>query len=240
MLHRDRAYPKDHDRATSLDTTRVTCYTRDTVMLYLTSSVARVARHLYTHHLAEFGYRSVLFVDTAAEPELGGGDDDWFYNDISALEDLGYQVERFTVTGMSREDVARAIDTHDVLYVSGGNTAHLLTELQKSDSLTLIEDRVEGGKPYIATSAGAIIAGPRIPDYLSDEVPSLDDRTALDLIPVTIVPHWGSEDFRDAYLGGRIEAAYREDQPPFLLMSNTQYAVVDEHKRITIVDTLRS
>jgi len=52
------------------------------------------------------------------------------------------------------------------MYMCGGNTTYLLQQMQETGAFDLIVERVHGGKPYIGTSAGSIIAGPKIPVYL--------------------------------------------------------------------------
>lgn len=210
-------------------------------MIILTSSVATVVDHIYKNYLADKDYRTILFVDTAAEPEIGKeeGDDDWLQADLKSLKDQGYQVDRWSVTNKSREEIENKIDEYDVIYMCGGNTIYLLQQLQKTGSFDLIIEKVRAGKPYIGTSAGSIIAGPKIPVYLEDvEDIKLNDYTGFGFTNVMAVPHWGSIHFKDIYLEGRIQKAYRDDEPPFLLMSDYHYAVVTEDgKGLEIVNT---
>lgn len=200
-------------------------------MVFLTSSVATVADHLFENYLKEKNFKSVLFIDTAAEPELTGKeeDDEWFYNDLKSLERQGYQVDRFSITDKTREEIEEKIDGYDVIYMSGGNTAYLLQQLQKTDSVSVICEKVKAGKIYIGTSAGSIIAGPKIPIYLEDtEDIKLDDYRGFGFTNIMAVPHWGSPHFKDIYLEGRIQKAYRDDEPPFLLINDHEYMVIAE------------
>lgn len=207
-------------------------------MIFLTSSVASVATHLYKHFLADKGFKTVLFIDTAAEPEIGNGEDDeWLQNDLQSLRDQGYRVDRYTITGQTRDEIEKKIDAYDVIYMSGGNTAYLLDQLQKTNSLTLIKEKVGHGKPYIGTSAGSIIAGPRITGYLKEREPVLDDYAGFGFVNFVVAPHWGSDMFRDEYIGGRIETAYRLDQPPYVLLNDKQYIHVTDEGLIEIVET---
>ncbi|MAZ56351.1 hypothetical protein CL653_00995 [bacterium] len=200
-------------------------------MIILTSSVATVASHIYQHRLSDKGYKTILFIDTASEPEIGKveGDDDWLQADLKGLRDQGYQVDRFTVTGKTKEEIEVEFDKYDVLYMCGGNTIYLLQKLQETGSFDLIVEKVRNGKPYIGTSAGSIIAGPKIPVYLEDaEGITLDDYTGFRFTNTIVVPHWGSEHFKQMYLDERLKLAYKDSEPPFLLMSDYHYAVIDE------------
>jgi dipeptidase E len=210
-------------------------------MIILTSSVATVADHIYKNYLSDKDYKTMLFIDTAAEPEIGKikGDDDWLQADLKSLRDQGYQVDRWSVTEKSREEIENKIDEYDVIYMCGGNTIYLLQQLQKTGSYDLIIKKVKAGKPYIGTSAGSIVAGPKIPIYLEDsEGLKLDDDTGFRFTNTIIVPHWGSEHFKEMYLEERMKLAYQAEEPPFLLLSDYHYAVVTENgKGLEMVNT---
>ena len=211
-----------------------------TNMILLTSSVATVADHIKKKFLIDKDIKTILFIDTAAEPEIGkvDGDDDWLQADLKALRDQGYQVDRYTVTNKTREEIETEVDEYDVIYMCGGNTIYLLQQLQKTDSFGLIIEKVKAGKPYIGTSAGSIIAGPKIPVYLEDsEGLKLDDYTGFQFINTIIIPHWGSEHFKEMYLEERLKLAYQASEPPFLLLSDYHYISVSEDGTIKVINT---
>lgn len=208
-------------------------------MIFLTSSVGSVADHLYKNFLADKGFKSVLFVDTAAEPEVGNepGDDAWLQKDLKSLQDQGNQVDRYTITDKTREEVEKRIDEYDILYMCGGNTAHLLNQLRKTDTFDLIIQKVKAGKPYIGTSAGSIVCGPRLPDYFYEDLEGLKDPTGFNFVNFTLVPHWGDEYFKERYIGERLKTAYRTDQDPLLLLTDKQYVQVLEDGAYKIITT---
>ena len=71
--------------------------------------------------------------------------------------------------------------------MSGGNTIHLLQQLRKTDSFNFIKDQVNAGKTYIGTSAGSIIAGPKLPIYLeAAEAITLDNYDAFGFINIIL------------------------------------------------------
>lgn len=204
-------------------------------MIFLTSSVASVADHLYKNFLKEKGFKTVLFVDTAAEPkDVSGG---WLQKDVDSLIRQGYQVDRYTITGKTRDEVEKKIDEYDIFYMSGGHTAHLLNQLRKTDTFDLIIEKVKAGKPYIGTSAGSIVCGPKLPDYFHDEIPELTDITCFNFVNFTLIPHWGDEYFKERYIGSRLEEAYRDDQVPLLLLTDRQYVEVLEDGAFKILTT---
>lgn len=208
-------------------------------MILLTSSVATVADNLYKKYLADKGYTTVLFIDTAAEPEVGkvAGDDDWLQADLKSLRSQGYTVDRYTVTGKTRDEIESAIDTYDIIYMCGGNTLYLLSQLHHTNSFDLIKQKVHDGKPYIGTSAGSIIAGPKVPQYLEDaEGITVDDDTGFQFTNTIIVPHWGSVHFKEMYLEHRLKFAYDASEPPFLLLSDFHYIAIEGNK-IEVINT---
>lgn len=195
--------------------------------LFLTSSAHTTADDIASRVDLSKGNR-LVFIDTAAEPELVPekiGDRTWLTNDHDALVDAGFDVQRYTITGRMPKEVADFITPFDFIYCSGGDTVHLLKEAYRCDFITLVHDLIlNQDKIYIGTSAGSIIAGPRIPIYLfEDQNDELVARPAFNLVNLTIVPHWGDEFFRDRYLNTCLKQVYREDEAPFVLLSNSQY-----------------
>ena len=193
--------------------------------LFLTSSVHGVA-HDIAKRVDLSRARELVFIDTAAEPEKG--DKAWLKKDRRSLVDAGFSVTDYTLTGKSRNELKRDLEKFDYLYLSGGNTMYLLEQSRKSGFFSLVQELVrEKGKIYIGTSAGSIIAGPKIPDYLLDKGERPGDITGYGFVNFTIAPHWGDEDFKDKYLQDRLKIAYRRDQVPLILLTNSQYVLID-------------
>jgi dipeptidase E len=78
----------------------------------------------------------------------------------------------------------------DAGFVGGGNTYALLKRLREGQLLEPIRARVQAGMPYIGSSAGANIAGPRILTTNDWNVVALDAFDALGLVPFNINPHY--------------------------------------------------
>jgi hypothetical protein len=49
-------------------------------------------------------------------------------------------------------------------------------------------------------------------------------------VDFTILPHWGSDHFKDKYLNGRLEIAYKKDQVPLVALTDNQYIYVQGNK----------
>ena len=203
--------------------------------LFLTSSISKVAHDIALKLDFSRGNR-LVFIDTAAEPKKG--DKTWLKNHHDALLQSGFEVERYTITEKTASQLENDLQKYAHIYLSGGDTVYLLQQSQKSGFIPLLKRWVnEEGKTYIGCSAGSIIAGPKVPEYLLQEHKSsyLENSNGYEFVNFTILPHWGRPDFRDKYLKKRLEIAYRENQVPLVLLTDTQYVhVQDEH--IEIVD----
>ena len=202
--------------------------------LFLTSSVHAVA-HDIAKRVNLSKANKLVFIDTAAEPKGERDDLEWLKNDRRALVDAGFKVSDYTLTGKSKSQLEDDLKGFDYIYLSGGNTAYLLEQSQKSGFVSLIKELVQKGKIYIGTSAGSIIAGPMLPDYFSEEEAELKNKNGYGFVNFTILPHWGSEDFKERYLGERLKVVYKNDQVPLLLLTDNQYVHV-QNDQIKIID----
>ncbi len=198
--------------------------------LFLTSSVSEVASHI-AKQLDLSVKNKLVFITTPAEPETG--DMSWLAADRKALVDARFDVTDYTITDKRAATIMNDLEKYDYIYMSGGNTWYLLKESRKTGFVEVVKDLVNRqGKIYIGTSAGSIITGPVCPDYLleDDEVKNIENQRGYGFVNFTILPHWGSEFFRSRYLSERMEIAYKTDQVPLLLLTDTQYVAVEGDK----------
>lgn len=203
--------------------------------LYLTSSVHAVAHDIAKKEDLTKGNK-LVFITTPAEPKEDGDDLEWLRNDRQALVDAGFEVQDYTITGKSRNQIETDLEKFDYIYMSGGDTLYLLEQSQKSGFVTLIRDLIENkGKIYIGTSAGSIITGGKLPEYYSDEDRELENKNGYGFVNFTILPHWGSEHFKEKYLGERLEITYKDTQIPLILLTDNQYIIVQDNQ-MQIVD----
>lgn len=208
--------------------------------LFLTSSSNTVARSL-VQEINPTKYPKLVFIYTASEPEEG--DKSWLEKDRQTLVDGGFEVTDYTITGKTTEQILTAISHTDVIFVSGGNTFYLLQKAQESGFLGILKDFVENkGKIYVGSSAGSIFAGPDIEpvndlDNIS-KAPNLKDFVGAKLVDFVVLPHWGSENFKNKYFGnGKIERDYNVKNKLILLTDNQYVKVEDDvYKIVDITD----
>jgi dipeptidase E len=97
-------------------------------------------------------------------------------------------------------DAVKAVNEAQAIVVGGGNTFHLLKNIQALGLIEPIRRRVIGGVPYAGWSAGANLACPTI--CTTNDMPVVEPASfaALHLIPFQINPHY--TDFFDPKHGG--------------------------------------
>jgi len=202
--------------------------------IFLTSSVKYVAHDISRHLKKSPREMKLLFVDTAAEAEVG--DLSWLKEDRNSLLKAGFQVSDYTFSGKNKKQIKKRLDEVDILYVSGGNQFHLLKKIQESGCVQNIADFVKKGNIYIGSSSGAIVAGPDI--YITRLIndanysTSLESYKGLGLVDFVVFPHWGSPDFKDTYLNQRLEVTYTNKYKIILLTDNQYVRVKDNWYQI--------
>ncbi|MDR3134296.1 MAG: dipeptidase PepE [Prevotellaceae bacterium] len=97
-------------------------------------------------------------------------------------------------------NAVEAVEQAQAIVVGGGNTFHLLKNIQALGLVAPLRRCVEGGTPYVGWSAGANLACPTI--CTTNDMPIVEPQnfSALHLVPFQINPHY--TDFFDPKHGG--------------------------------------
>lgn len=174
----------------------------------------------------------VTFIPTASTPESYK---EYVKLGQESLEELGLKVTPLDVATASSEEIRSTLSEGDLIYIAGGNTFYLLQELKRKGADKLIQAEIEGGKPCIGESAGAVIFAPSI-EYirLMDEphkAPELASFAALGLIDKYPLPHYRCFPFVEmaetvlATYGGRLS----------LVPITNHQAIIVRGRELTIV-----
>ncbi|RUO60338.1 dipeptidase PepE [Pseudidiomarina insulisalsae] len=173
---------------------------------------------------------SLLFVPFAG---VGMSYDDYTAKVAAALQPEGYQVR-----GLHREtDPAQALAGADAILVGGGNTFHLLAQLQQRDLVQAIQHAVQQEVPYIGWSAGANIAGLSI--RTTNDMPIVEPASfdALALVPFQLNPHY--TDYQPPGFHGETRdqrlsefMALAPETPVLAIREGTALRVTDDHMQL--------
>ncbi len=139
--------------------------------------------------------RNLLYIPTAA---YGEGWEPDPVTDILPFEQAGFSVELFDLAGKTREETEKALDRSHVVFVSGGNTFHLLRHMRESGFYDIIAKHVEAGLVYSGSSAGAVVATPDIAYAASVDDPTLGGShgtEGLGFVDRPILPHMDHPQF---------------------------------------------
>lgn len=89
-----------------------------------------------------------------------------------------------------KDDPVQAVRDAQAIVVGGGNTFHLLMEMQNKGLMEVIREKVFNGTPYIGWSAGSNLACPTIKTTNDMPVVEPENFAALGLVPFQINPHY--------------------------------------------------
>jgi len=201
--------------------------------LFLASSADKVMKDIVTKLDKNASEYNVAFINTAAEIEKG--ERLWVSAEKDALLEVGFKIEEFSITNMTKVEIENKLNGKQIIYFCGGNPFYLLDQVIKTHCDEIIKNKIENGIIYMGSSAGAMIAGIRIDLVATTEdklkTPNLKSN-GLNIIDITILPHWGSEDMHSEYKLF-FDALYVENVK-ILPISDNQYIWVNE-ETITVV-----
>jgi len=140
----------------------------------------------------------IICIPTAAKVE--DGPKDWLDNELNQFRKVGFNLTMFDIDRASEEDVSRALEDADIIYVTGGNTFFLLEKMKACLFERYVRKALERGAVYIGSSAGSIVCCPEI-----DFVKTMDDRSkayledteGLNLIDFLIMVHMDHSSFAE-------------------------------------------
>lgn len=115
------------------------------------------------------------------------------------------------VTGIHQfEDGAAAIKNAEAIFVGGGNTFLLVTQLYKNNTMNVLAEAIKNGTPYLGTSAGSNICG--LTMQTTNDMPIVYPPSfkTLGLIPFNINPHYLDANTQSMHMGETRETRIKE------------------------------
>lgn len=137
--------------------------------IILTSEATKVLHTVAKELTTDFFRRRFVCITTAAVPYQ---ERSWIIEEQSALRTLGATTRELELSQVSPTEAEAALKDSDCIYVHGGNTFYLLQEMQRVGFKDIVASYLASGRSYLGSSAGSLVAGPRI-----DVISSTDDPT---------------------------------------------------------------
>ncbi len=157
---------------------------------------------------------SILFIPYARPGGIS-------HDEYTTIAKKRYRQMNIDLTGIHEHtDPIQAVKDANALFIGGGNTFVLLTQLYKTKILPEIQQKVAKNMPYIGTSAGSNVACKTIKTTNDMPImypPSFD---ALNLVPFNINPHYLDPDPTSTHKGETRETRIKEFHH-----YNTEYVV---------------
>lgn len=142
--------------------------------------------------LAGQGSKKIAFIPTAANAEPNGP---WFLSQLDNLRKFGFNKIDFVDPSAAENDWQKRLNAADIIFVSGGNTFHLLNQARKTGFGDWLKQNI-ANKIYVGASAGSILVTPSIGvagiDNADPNIPKLTDLSGYSFVDFEVVPHMGA------------------------------------------------
>lgn len=159
--------------------------------LILASSGNFIAANNIDHFLPKpLSEAKILYVTTASKKV---NDTSYVERTRQKMDELNFSFTEYDIVGKSEEQLKKALSSHDIVYVEGGNTFYLLKAVRDTAFDKVAKEAIENGLVYWGVSAGSYIACPSIVTATwSDRFDrcGVTDWTAMNIVPFLIKAHY--------------------------------------------------
>lgn len=149
-----------------------------------------------------------------------------------------------TVKGIHEyENPIEAIEQAEAIFVGGGNTFVLTSQLYKNNLNATLQTAIKNGTPYLGTSAGSNICGLTIKNTNDMPIMYPPSFNALAFVPFNINPHYLDPDTNSTHMGETRETRIKEfhyyNTPPVVGLREGSWLHVQDNS-IVLKGTLKA
>lgn len=133
------------------------------------------------------------------------------HDEYTAKVSIPFKTIGKTVKGIHEyENPVEAVKQAKGIFVGGGNTFVLVSQLYKNNLIEVIKDVVKSGTPYLGTSAGSNICGLTV--NTTNDMPIMYPPSfkTFGFVPFNINPHYLDPDPNSTHMGETRETRIRE------------------------------
>lgn len=153
-------------------------------------------------------------------------DDSYSTLNQKAMNELNFSFDAIDIAGINEDELKKALDGHDIIFVEGGNTFYLLKAVRESNFEKVLKQKLAEGVIYIGASAGSYIMCPSIIittfSNRGFDRCGITDFTAMNIVPFLIKAHYTPDMLE------RLKEHFSDTGYPIYLLTDQQALVVQD------------
>lgn len=184
--------------------------------------------------LADGGNKKVGFITTAANVE--SGNKDWYINQILNLKKYGFEWIDIIDPSAPGVDWKSRLNEVGIVFVSGGNTFHLLDQARKIGFDVWLRERIED-IVYVGVSAGSIVMTPSIGiapvDDGDENLTGITDLAGFNFVHFEVSPHTPemvSVEANEAYAKSIRNKLYAYNDSSAICVADGEFEIISDEK----------
>lgn len=179
---------------------------------------------------------SLVFVPTAANVEVG--DKTWLIDDLNNLKKLKLKsIDIADISALDKKTIQEKFNQADVLFFEGGNSYHLMEQLNKTGFSKLLPEILKN-KVYVGVSAGSMITNKDLNLEISQKIYYEDlerkkELKGLNFVDFYILPHLNSSWFKNVRKKSIEKEVKKIKETVYVLDDNSALKIIN--KKIEII-----
>ena len=147
------------------------------------------------------------------------------------FKELNLDYTEYDIEGKTENELRKALDDCDILYMEGGNTFYLIKAIRETGFEKLIKEAINRGVVYWGASAGTYIACPSIiisSWSVGRKTHGVTDFTGMNLVHFVVKAHYTPEMFET------IKEKSKDLEFPLRVLSDEQAIVIKDKEEYFI------